>query len=98
MYGHETYMEPDVKTERLEMRLTREQKDLIERAARIKGLDVTSFAVPTVVGAAQDIVGRQSMIVLSDRDYRKFLQILDAHEEPAPRLKAAVKRLKKLRG
>lgn len=86
------------KSERLEMRLTREQKDLIERAARIKGLDVTSFAVPTVVEAAQEVVGQQSVTVLSDRDYKKFLRILDAHEEPAPKLKAAVKRLKKLRG
>ena len=86
------------KNERLEMRLTREQKDLIERAARIKGLDVTSFAVPTVLEAAREIVGPQSVTVLSDRDYKKFLQILDAHEEPAPKLKAAVKRLKKLRG
>jgi uncharacterized protein (DUF1778 family) len=86
------------KSERLEMRLTRDQKDLIERAARIKGLDVTSFAVPTVLEAAQEIVGRQSVTVLSDRDFKRFLQILDAHEEPAPKLKAAVKRLKKLRG
>lgn len=86
------------KSERLEMRLTREQKDLIERAARIKGLDVTSFAVPTVVEAAQEVVVRQSVTLLSARDFQKFLQILDAHEEPAPKLKAAVKRLKKLRG
>ena len=86
------------KSERLEMRLTREQKDLIERAARIKGLDVTSFAVPTVLEAAQVVVGQQSMTVLSDRDFKKFLQILDAEEEPAPKLKAAVKRLNKLRG
>jgi uncharacterized protein (DUF1778 family) len=86
------------KSERLEMRLSREQKDLIERAARIRGLDVTSFAVPTVLEAAREIVGRQSVTVLSDRDYKKFLQILDAHEEPAPKLKAAVKRLQKLRG
>lgn len=86
------------KSERLEMRLAREQKDLIERAARIKGLDVTSFAVPTVVEAAREVVGRQSATLLSGRDFKKFLQILDAHEEPAPKLKAAVKRLKKLRG
>lgn len=86
------------KSERLEMRLTKQQKDLIERAARIKGLDVTSFAVPTVLEAAQEIVGRQAATVLSDHDYKKFLRILDADEEPAPKLMAAVKRLKKLRG
>ena len=86
------------KSERLEMRLTREQKDLIERAARIKGLNVTSFAVPTVLGAAQEVVGHQSMTLLSDRDFKKFLKLLDADEQPAPKLKAAVKRLNKLRG
>jgi len=86
------------KNDRLEMRLSSEEKDLVERAARIKGLDVSSFAVPTLLEAAREIVGRQSVTLLSDRDYRKFLQILDAHEEPAPKLKAAVKRLKKLRG
>jgi len=86
------------KGERLEMRLTREQKDLIERAARIRGLDVTSFAIPTVLEAAREVVGRQSVTVLSERDFKKFLRVLDADEEPAPKLKAAVKRLNKLRG
>lgn len=86
------------KAERLEMRLTGEQKDLIERAARIKGLDVTAFAVPTLLDVAREIVGQQSLTVLSARDFKRFLQILDADEEPAPRLKAAVKRLNKLRG
>lgn len=86
------------KTERLEMRLTGEQKDLIERAARIKGLDVTSFAVPTLLDIARDVVGQQSLTTLSARDFRKFLQILDADEEPASKLRAAVKRLNKLRG
>ena len=86
------------KNERLEMRLSSEEKDLVERAARLKGLDVSSFAVPTLLEAAREIVGRQSVTLLSDRDFRKFLQILDAHEEPAPKLRAAVKRLKKLRG
>jgi uncharacterized protein (DUF1778 family) len=56
------------KTARLERRPTPEQKDLIERAARIKGLDVTSFAVPTVLEAAGEIVGRRSVTLLSDRD------------------------------
>jgi uncharacterized protein (DUF1778 family) len=86
------------KTQRLEMRLTGEQKDLIERAARLKGLDVTSFAVPTLLDVAREVVGQQSLTTLSARDFKRFLQILDADEEPAPKLKAAVKRLNKLRG
>jgi uncharacterized protein (DUF1778 family) len=85
------------KSERLEMRLTGEQKEMIERAARVKGLDVTSFAVPMIVEAAREVVGHPSVTVLSDRDFRKFLRTLDADEEPAPKLKAAAKRLNKLR-
>lgn len=86
------------KSERLEMRLTAEQKELIERAARLKGMDVTSFAVPTLLEVAREVVTHPSMTFLSDRDFARFLEILDADEEPVPKLKAAAKRLKKLRG
>ena len=80
------------------MRLTGEQKDLIERAARLKGVDVTSFAVPTLLDLAREIVGQNSLATLSARDFKRFLKVLDADLEPAPKLKAAVKRLNKLRG
>ena len=86
------------KSERLEMRLTSEQKDLIERAARIKGLDVTSFVVPLAVDVAREVVGREAATLLSPRDFRRLMRILDSDVHPAPRLKAAVGRLLKLGG
>lgn len=75
-----------------------EQKRLIERAARLKGLDVTAFAVPALLDLAREVVGEAPLTTLSARDFRRFLNLLDEDREPAPKLKAAVTRLKTLRG
>jgi uncharacterized protein (DUF1778 family) len=80
------------KTDRLEMRLTPEQRELIERAAVLSGQMLASFIRSQLVERAQEIVARHSRTELSARDFRRFLSALDRDEEPVPALKAAFRR------
>ncbi|MBI3298459.1 MAG: DUF1778 domain-containing protein [Elusimicrobia bacterium] len=80
------------KTDRLDMRLTTEQKDLLERAAAISGQPLTGFALSHLLEAAQDLIESHQRTVLSLQDGRRFLEILEADEVPAPALTAALRR------
>lgn len=80
------------KTDRLEMRLTTEQKELLERAAAISGQAVTGFALSHLLDTARDVIERHERTTLSLRDGRRFLDILETNATPAPALVAAARR------
>jgi len=80
------------KTDRLDMRLTSEQKDLLERAAAISGQPLTGFALSHLLEAARELVERHRRTVLSLRDGRRFLKLLEDDAKPAPALAAALRR------
>lgn len=80
------------KTDRLDMRLTSEQKDLLERAAAISGQALTGFALSHLLETARELIERHERTVLSLRDGSRFRDILDADTEPAPTLVAALRR------
>jgi len=82
---------------RLDFRVQREQKSLIERAARLEGRTITDYAVATLVKAAQEAVQRAGITTLSARDGKVFLQMLDSASSPKATLKAAAKRYRKSR-
>ncbi len=82
------------KTDRLEMRLTPQQRQLLERAAALSGQVLASFIRSELVERAQAIIDQHAQTELSARDFRRFLDILDRDDEPAPALKAAFRRHK----
>lgn len=86
------------RTARLEMRLTPEDKEILEQAAALSGQPLTSFALSTLTARARDMIAEQNTITLSRRDIKRFFEILDADTEPAPVLKAAVRRYRQGRG
>lgn len=82
------------KTERVEMRLNPEHKELLERAAALSGQTVSAFGVPLLIEKARETLERHKTTTLSQADAARFLEILDSDEQPAPALKAAADRLK----
>lgn len=72
--------------ERINFRLEKGKKQLIERAAAIKGLSLTDFAVTTLYREASEIVKNDEMLILSDRDRDAFLAALESPPEPSRRL------------
>lgn len=78
--------------ERLEARITPEQKALIQRAAELEGRSVTDYVIASVQDAARRTLDTHETIVLSAADSRAFV---DALLDPPPvnaRLKESVRR------
>lgn len=84
--------EREPKKERLEARLTPEQKKHIERAARIKGTSVSDFVVLSAADAAIRTIREQESLTLNDEARAFFVRALLHPPAPGRRLAAAAKR------
>ena len=71
------------KTERLDVRLSAEHKELLEQAAAITGQPLTSFAVSFLLEKAREVIAQHHRTVLSRNDWDRFLEILETDEEPS---------------
>jgi len=80
------------KTERLDMRLSTEHKELLEQAAAITGQPVTAFAISNLLTRAREIIEQHSRTVLSRADWERFQTILASDDEPSPALMKAAER------
>ena len=80
------------KKARLEIRVTLDQKELIEQAAAVNGLSITDF----VSGAAQEAANRTlqeyNQMSLTKRDREAFVAALIDAPTPSRRLQEASKR------
>lgn len=83
--------------ERLNFRLCREHKALIEKAATASGQSLTEFAVGNLVRDARAVLREHETTVLSERDRRVFLSMLEAGAEPNEALKKAVRTYRRQR-
>ena len=78
--------------DRIELRTTKEEKRLLATAAAYERLDVTSFIMRNVLPTARNVVDRAERIVLSARDSRRVLELLENPPKPTPALMAAARR------
>jgi uncharacterized protein (DUF1778 family) len=87
-------MPATVKTrdDRIELRATKGEKRLLSAAAAYERLDVTSFIMRSVLPVARQVVDRAERIVLSERDSRRILELLENPPKPTPALLAAARR------
>lgn len=78
--------------DRIELRTTREEKRLLAAAAAHERLDVTGFIMRAALPVARAVVDRAERIVLSERDSRRVLDLLEHPPKPTPALLAAARR------
>jgi uncharacterized protein (DUF1778 family) len=83
---------------RLEFRLSKQSKELIERAAVLSGQTVSDFATSMLVENARRVVQAHHVTTLSDRDRDQFLKMLDSSKGPNEALKRAAKRYRRSYG
>jgi uncharacterized protein (DUF1778 family) len=92
-------MAPSLKTpvrkQRLEARITSEQKRLIERAAQLRGTSVTDFIVSELQEAAAATIRNSETLELRDHAREAFLKALLNPPEPNSAARAAMSRYKK---
>ena len=80
------------RAERLEARVTVEQKSLIERAAALQGRTLTDFVLTSVQDAARRAIEEHQQLALSVRDSEAFVDALMNPQPVNDRLRDTVSR------
>ena len=76
--------------QRMNLRVRPEQKAAIMRAAAIKNTDLTDFVVQNALREAKTIIEDAERVVLSERDSRLVLSLLENPPVPNAKLRAAI--------
>jgi uncharacterized protein (DUF1778 family) len=84
MLAFEALPETGTRKVRMEQRTTQEAKELIERAARLQGVNASEFVVAHVVQAARETISRLEVTGLTLADHEAFGRAFDA--EPTQEL------------
>ncbi|MEJ0051280.1 MAG: DUF1778 domain-containing protein [Methylovirgula sp.] len=87
-----------VRGERLETRVTADQKSLIEHAAALQGRTVTDFVLTSVQEAARRAIDEHQRVNLSVRDSRAFVEALIDPQPVNDRLRDTVRRYREKAG
>ncbi len=80
---------------RLNLRLQPEQKTALVRAAALRHTDLTDFVLQPALREAKAVIEESERIVLSARDSRLVLDLLENPPAPNARLRAAIAALPK---
>ena len=86
------------RSERLEARISKAQKDLFVRAAELQGRSLTDFVVVSAQEAALQTVRTQDSLRLSERDREAFVSALLTPPAPVKTLRQAAKRYRERAG
>jgi uncharacterized protein (DUF1778 family) len=86
------------RAERLEARVTAEQKSLIERAAALQGRTLTDFVLTSVQEAARRAIEEHQFLSLSVRDSEAFVDALLNAKPVNDRLRETVRRYRQQTG
>jgi uncharacterized protein (DUF1778 family) len=81
-----------LKNERIELRLTEDQKRTIEQAATISGRSVTDFSVPVLVEQASEVIRQDRELHMSAQAWDAFNEILDRPARAVPELAELLRR------
>ena len=80
------------RSERVEARLTPQQKKLLERAAALDGRTLTDFVLSSAQAAAAETIARHELLELTPDDQAAFVAALLKPPAPNKALRAAAKR------
>ena len=86
------------RAQRLEARVTAEQKTLIERAAALQGRTVTDFVLTSVQDAARRAIEQHQQLELSVRDSEAFVAALLNPQPVNDRLRDTIRRYRETAG
>ena len=65
------------------IRMAFENKERIERAAKVTKQSLTEFAEAAVLERAEQVLDRHERILLSDRDFDAFVRMMNAGAKPS---------------
>lgn len=81
-----------VKDSRIDLRVTQEQKELLEKAASLRGISLSAYTLLHLLPVAKQDIDTQERLILSDRDRDLFMSIMENPPELQGNLKTATKK------
>src|SRR4051812_16442840 len=81
--------------QRMNLRLRREEKAALGRAAALKNTDLTDFVLQPALREAKAVIEEAERIQLSERDSLMVLNLLENPPAPNAKLRAAIRALPK---
>ncbi len=81
---------PSAKDCRIDLRVTQEQKELLECAANLKGISLSAYTLFHLLPVAKQDIDTHERLVLSDRDRDLFLSVMENPPELKGKLKEAI--------
>lgn len=85
-----------VKKQRIDLRLTDEDKSMIEEAAAMSNQTITQFMVNSASERAAEVIEQHRRLILNEGSWDRIMEVLDNPPEPNDRLKRAAKRLQNM--
>jgi uncharacterized protein (DUF1778 family) len=80
-----------LRSDRIELRASRDEKALLLRAAMLERLDLTSFVMGAALPKAKEVVRAAETIEVSERDSLRILDLLEHPPAPPTRLVRAAR-------
>ena len=67
----------DRRSYRIDMRMTQEQRQEIERASELKGMSLTQWALGHLLECARHDIEEETVTRLSAQEYERFLELIE---------------------
>ena len=84
---------PALKKQRIDLRLTDEDKNMIEEAAAMTNQTVTQFMVNSASERAAQVIEQHRRLILNDASWNAVMEAISNPPEPNERLKRAARHL-----
>lgn len=78
---------------RINLRVSEDTRDIIDRAAKMQGLDRTAFMLDAAVSRAREVIFEDRLLNLSPGEVEQVRELLANAPAPTPVLRSAAKRL-----
>ncbi|RJF87337.1 DUF1778 domain-containing protein [Oleomonas cavernae] len=78
---------------RMNLRVSPAVKEKLVRAAALRNTDLTNFVMQSALREAEAVIQAAEVLKVSERDYKRLLDLLDNPPPPNDRLLAAAKAL-----
>lgn len=79
-------LEPEPKSERIDIRTTPSAKRALQDAAIVSSKTVSEFLLDSALTKAAEVLADQRLFLLNDEQWENFMAALDAPPQPMPRL------------
>lgn len=85
-------MQSKISTGRIDLRVDEHKKQVITRAAKLSGQNLTQYVMGLIWPDASRRVADETRLTLSSKDWQEFCRLLDAPPRELPELKALLHR------